>query len=530
MILNEIRTIKTHALPPDSGGSASAFARFGYDLESALADIVDNSIDSKARNVEIILHRTSDGVTAVSIADDGRGMTDAALLEAMRFAGPNEHQDTDLGTYGLGLKTASLSQCSSLTVISRKDGKIAACRWTTEGISSDWECEALDPAGAEPVFAAASNSGSAKKSGSVVLWQRLTRLDVDGDPEEFIAENNVTEYSDRHGKKRYRFRRKGYPTHHFVALPGTPEFLAENARCQAAAKMKAGGAGIVPGSFNDLCARYYATPKWLAMLPSSRATYRGIIERFRAVHGDKPVALATVASLDRHLGRMATTPAAANNLRKVLKRLFAYSVKIGMRDNNPAALTDGFKSGAGFHTWTDEEIETFRLKHSYGTKARLAMELLLNTSARKCNVITICRFQLRHGKFHIQHAKGGDATVVRALPETVNAIEAMPATEIDHFLVTAFGRPFTAAGFGNWFRDRCNEAGLPQCSAHGLRKAMSRKLAESGASDAQGRAVTGHKTDRMFRYYAEKANREGLADDAMANLESHILANREKTN
>lgn len=189
MILNEIRTLKTHTLPPDSAGSASAFSRFGYDLEAALADIMDNSIDAGARNVEIILHRTGDGVTAVSIADDGKGMKQATLLEAMRFAGRNAHEETDLGTYGLGLKTASLSQCRSLTVISRKEGQFAACRWTTEGIGKDWSCESLNPADAEPVFAAAfAKPTAAKKNGTVVLWQRLTRLDVDGDPEEFLSE------------------------------------------------------------------------------------------------------------------------------------------------------------------------------------------------------------------------------------------------------------------------------------------------------------------------------------------------------
>ncbi len=115
---------------------------------------------------------------------------------------------------------------------------------------------------------------------------------------------------------------------------------------------------------------------------------------------------------------------------------------------------------------------------------------------------------------------------MRALPEAVAAIEAMPITGIGHFLVTQFGKPFTSAGFGNWFRERCNDAGLPQCSAHGLRKAMSRKLAESGATTLQGRAVTGHKTDRMFSYYAENANREGLADDAMATLQAHNLVRK----
>lgn len=113
------------------------------------------------------------------------------------------------------------------------------------------------------------------------------------------------------------------------------------------------------------------------------------------------------------------------------------------------------------------------------------------------------------------------------LPETRVAIEAMNVAGIGHYLVTEFGKPFTPAGFGNWFRDRCDEASLPQCSAHGLRKAMSRRLAEHGATDAQGRAVTGQKKNQTFAYYAAKANREALADQALANLENRNLANPE---
>lgn len=189
MILEEIPTLLTFALPPDSGGSAVAFARMGYDLVDALADIIDNSVDSKAAKVEITFHRQGDRLVAVSIADTGQGMTEAALQKAMRFAGNNEHGDIDLGTYGLGLKTASLSQCETLIVISRKSGAISACRWTKEGIGNNWSCEALDPVAASGVFAAGYHKPPrANASGTLVLWHRLTRLEVDGDFDEFISE------------------------------------------------------------------------------------------------------------------------------------------------------------------------------------------------------------------------------------------------------------------------------------------------------------------------------------------------------
>ena len=215
---------------------------------------------------------------------------------------------------------------------------------------------------------------------------------------------------------------------------------------------------------------------------------------------------------------MSDRPAAANNLRKALKRLLGYAVKLGWRQDNPAMLTDAYKAGKGWHTWTNEEIAQYREHHPYGTKARLAMELALTTAARRCNVAVLDRSMLRAGKFHIEHVKGCDPTVVRASAEALLAIEAMPVVGFGAFLVTEFGKPFSVAGLGNKFREWCDQAGLPHCSLHGLRKAQSRRLAEAGSTSAQGRAVTGHKNDRTFAYYAEAANREVLAEAATANL------------
>jgi hypothetical protein len=87
------------------------------------------------------------------------------------------------------------------------------------------------------------------------------------------------------------------------------------------------------------------------------------------------------------------------------------------------------------------------------------------------------------------------------------------------YLQTMYGLPYTADGFGNWFRRKVDEAGLPvACSAHGLRKPMSRRLTESGSTNQQGRAVTGHKTDREFTRYAAKANKAAMAHEALANV------------
>jgi integrase/recombinase XerD len=86
------------------------------------------------------------------------------------------------------------------------------------------------------------------------------------------------------------------------------------------------------------------------------------------------------------------------------------------------------------------------------------------------------------------------------------------------FLVTEFGRPFTPAGFGNWFRDQCDRANLRHCSAHGLRKATAAALAEAGATAHEIAAVTGHMSLEEIERYTRAARRRKLADAAIAKL------------
>jgi len=123
--------------------------------------------------------------------------------------------------------------------------------------------------------------------------------------------DGVTEYKDRHGKARYRFRKAGYVAYHFRSQPGTEAFRVEyaNALENMLDKRKAAKDRVIPGSIDDLCVRYYSTAAWKAMAPNSQTTYRGIIERFRARtkasglrYGSLPAASITTANLDAILG------------------------------------------------------------------------------------------------------------------------------------------------------------------------------------------------------------------------------------
>jgi site-specific recombinase XerD len=327
---------------------------------------------------------------------------------------------------------------------------------------------------------------------------------------------NVTAWKDRHGKTRYRFRRKGHKPHNFRAMPGTEAFREESAEATAAI-LEPGAGRAAAYSYGALIESFYRSKAWNAMRDSSRQTYRGIIERFRAKNGDKDARAITAAAIDAKLANMAETPAAANNLRKALKRLHRHAVKLGWRADNPVDHTDGYKAGPGWHCWTEAEIAAYRARWALGTRERLAMELLLDTALRESDAVTVGRQHRQGDELHLHHGKNDSSTVVPIGAQLDAAMAAFDSGNMT-YLATQYGRPFTPKGFYNWFKRACVKAGLAHCSPHGLRKAQSRRLAESGATALEGRAVTGHKTDREFAHYAESADKRALARSAKAKL------------
>ena len=147
---------------------------FGYSLETALADIVDNSITAGARNVWIMADTAADE-PSLALVDDGCGMTEAELVEAMRLGSKNptdRREAKDLGRFGLGLKSASFSQCRELAVLTRKDGKVSCARWDMNRVAKrdDWMLELLDDTD-EMI-----EEYNLPQSGTVVIWKNLDRL------------------------------------------------------------------------------------------------------------------------------------------------------------------------------------------------------------------------------------------------------------------------------------------------------------------------------------------------------------------
>jgi integrase len=165
-----------------------------------------------------------------------------------------------------------------------------------------------------------------------------------------------------------------------------------------------------------------------------------------------------------------------------------------------------------------------------GSRPRLALALLHYTGQRRSDVVRMGRQHVRDGVLQVPRVKTGAELMIPVHLALADIIAEMAAGNLT-FLTTQFGKPFTAAGFGNWFRDQCNAAGLPHCSAHGLRKAAAWRLAEAGCTEHKIAAITGHASLREIARYTKAADQKGLARAAMekvsAKQEQNFLASSE---
>jgi hypothetical protein len=158
-----------------------------YPLEASIADLVDNSIDAEATKVLVRFVKFSGRLQSLYLVDNGRGMDAEILRRAMQFGARRDYHSKDLGMFGVGLKTASLSQAQILTVVSRrKDGNPVGRQWTRDDIKKrHWTVNILDPRSIGPLLARKWGFIGPIKAGTIVVWDRVNdfdrlRVDLDG--------------------------------------------------------------------------------------------------------------------------------------------------------------------------------------------------------------------------------------------------------------------------------------------------------------------------------------------------------------
>lgn len=176
----------------------SSLRGVGYSLETAIADIIDNSIAAGAGLIEIEF-AWDEKDPVITILDDGSGMSEAQLLEAMRFGGVGPtavRSSEDLGRFGLGLKTASLSQCRQLTAASKISSGLAAFTWDVDHIiEGDGGWHLLE--GKENLPKSALSSLRSRPNGTLVTWRKVDFGRLDDRPDTEAIRGDV-ERLDRH--------------------------------------------------------------------------------------------------------------------------------------------------------------------------------------------------------------------------------------------------------------------------------------------------------------------------------------------
>src|SRR5262249_26256175 len=215
-------------------------------------------------------------------------------------------------------------------------------------------------------------------------------------------------------------------------------------------------------------------------------------------------------------------PFGQRNFLNTLRAMFQWAMAEGRVPDDPTLGVKRVKAKTtGYKTWSEDHISRFEAAHPIGSKARLAFAHLLYTGPRPGDVVKMGRQHVHNGTLTIDQGKTEGEEAHLEIPvhsKLQEIIDATPTVGVKTFLVTHFGKPYSAAGFSNWFRGLCDEAGCPDVSAHGLRKATARRLAELGCSAHEIAAITGHGTLSEVQRYTKAADRKRLAQSAMRKL------------
>ena len=332
-----------------------------------------------------------------------------------------------------------------------------------------------------------------------------------------IGLKHVVRDADRRGNDRYYFRVKGQKKVRLPGVPGSQEFMeAYQDSLNCSTHNSSDLNRVSEGSFAWLCHTYFNSTTFKVELAlTSQATRRRILVNLHPAIGEKPFSKIEARHVRVWLDDRADRPEAANGLLKALKALFRFAVNRGLAKHNPVAAISKIKTKTdGHHTWTAAEVQQFEARHRVGTMARLALALLLYTGSRRGDAVLLGRQHIREGWLEFRHGKTRAEVDLPILPQLQNVLDATKLGQLT-FLVTSFGKPFTSNGFGNAMREWCDQAKLPHCTSHGLRKAGATIAAENGASDLQLMAIFGWTRAEMATLYTRRANRRKLSRDAM---------------
>jgi integrase len=340
----------------------------------------------------------------------------------------------------------------------------------------------------------------------------------------------LVEDADRHGNVRVYVRVKGHAKVRIRQIPGSPGFLdayreaLRVLKSPAAVQIRKEPQKIKTGTVRWLGRLYMTSAEFRYLEPLTQRTRAAILESCFAeplkpgshlIMGEVPIDQFQPKHVKVIRDRKAAKPGAARNRLKALRCLFTWAVEAEHAKRNVAREVRPIRyASAGFYTWTVDDVRRFEAHHPIGSKARLAMALLLFTGQRRSDVVL---FGPRHAADGVlrfvprkTRKKVPKSMELPLLPQ-LEAVIAATVTGESTFLVTDQAKPkgFTSNGFGNRFREWCDQAGLPHCSAHGLRKAGACIAAEGGATEPSSWLFSAGRRPSKPRYTSRWPARSG---------------------
>lgn len=322
---------------------------------------------------------------------------------------------------------------------------------------------------------------------------------------------HVSKQRTRHGKVVFYFRiAKGKRVR--LPNPNDPAFKAAYTAALTGSPVEA--PKVYENTLQWLWDRYSSeSAKWAGYSAATQKQQRLLMAKILKENARVALSEFTSDVLQEGVDRRHETPALAANFLKTLKGMFGWAKKMRLVKVDPSIGIElpRYKT-TGFPAWAVEDVRAFRATHAIGTKPRLAMELMLLAGLRRSDVVVAGRQHIKDGVLSIATAKTGARISVELSDAIVEIIDATPRKGL-HLVENALGKPFTKESFGNWFRERCTEAGVTK-SAHGLRKLSATLAAEGGAATHQLLAQYGWTNISTAEIYTKGVDRKRLGIEA----------------
>jgi integrase len=331
----------------------------------------------------------------------------------------------------------------------------------------------------------------------------------------------VTRAPDRHGKVRWRFRRKkGNIDTYLSGAYGSAEFRAGYEAAISGSKVGVSDPRAPSATMAWLIESYLRSPRHKNKADSTRRVLRLELDWLRDVAGKYPFASFRAKHVEAVMAQK-DGPAAQNKARKNFSMLFNYAIKQELLTFNPARAADRrTEKTDGFHTWTAAEMTKFLTFYPSGTKERLVFLLAHNTGAARADLAAMTKGHIRNGRISYRRGKTKIAGTYGVSAELATEIALIPDKQ---FVLIAHGKnhlAYNPASLGNWFHDRCMAANLPHCSLHGIRKGQATAMANGGGSEFEVMAYLAHATPKEGATYTKNAQRDKLADSGLARTKS----------